>query len=93
MPYITLIYPSYSLIKLLYDPQGPFKGLPFSPLIIPFRELPPKGASGWNSRLLGLFPKLGFTWTPKNLPFSGLLMTLSLYKSLEIRKVMKNLPF
>ena len=33
IPYITLIYPLYSLIKPLYNPKGPFKGLSFSPLI------------------------------------------------------------
>ena len=34
-PYITLIYPIYSLIKPLYNPKGlgPFKGLSFSPLV------------------------------------------------------------
>ena len=35
MPYMTLIYPLYSLIKPLYNPKGPFKGLSFSPLINP----------------------------------------------------------
>ena len=34
IPYATLIYPVYSLIKPLYNPKGPFKGLSFSPLKI-----------------------------------------------------------
>ena len=29
--YITMIYPLYRLIKPLYNPKGPFKGLSFSP--------------------------------------------------------------
>ena len=32
IPYITLIYPLYSLIKP-HNPKGPFKGISFSPLM------------------------------------------------------------
>ena len=32
IPYITLIYPLYSLIKPLYNSKGPFKGPSFSSL-------------------------------------------------------------